>query len=103
MQAYVEFDKRYMWGLKRWPPLIRAFSAGLREKLSPGALPQANMNCAVGATQILFSKPPYSMRNARIGLMRVARRAGSHVAMSAAVASKIGAMVNAMGSSAPTS
>jgi hypothetical protein len=45
----------------------------------------------------------YSMRSAAIGLMRVARRAGSQVAKSAAMARVRGAKVNATGSSAPTS
>lgn len=45
----------------------------------------------------------YSVRSAAIGLMRVARRAGSHVATKAAAASKAGATVKAIGSSAPTS
>jgi hypothetical protein len=45
----------------------------------------------------------YSVRNARIGFTRVARRAGSHVAPSAATASNNGAAVKAIGSSGPTS
>jgi TolB-like protein len=47
-------------------------------------------------------KELYSVRNAAIGLMRVARRAGSHVARIAAAASTSGASVKATGSSAPT-
>ena len=44
----------------------------------------------------------HSVRNACMGSMCVARRAGNQVAMSAAAASNNGATVNAMGSSAPT-
>ena len=43
----------------------------------------------------------YSVRNAIIGLMGVARRAGSRVASKVAAASSSGAMENAIGSSAP--
>ena len=45
----------------------------------------------------------YSVRNAAIGLISVARRAGSQVASNAATANTNGAMVKASGSSAPTS
>ena len=45
----------------------------------------------------------YSVRSAAIGLMRVARRAGSQVATRAAAASRAGATVKATGSSAPIS
>lgn len=45
----------------------------------------------------------YSVRSAAIGLIRVARRAGSQVATRAAAASRAGATVKATGSSAPTS
>ena len=45
----------------------------------------------------------YSVRNATIGLMRVARRAGSQVASRAESASTSGASVKASGSKAPTS
>ena len=44
----------------------------------------------------------YSVRSAAIGLMRVARRAGSQVAIIAAAARIRGARVNAIGSKAPT-
>jgi hypothetical protein len=44
----------------------------------------------------------YSVRNASIGFTWVARRAGNHVAMSAATARTSGAIVKAIGSSAPT-
>lgn len=45
----------------------------------------------------------YSVRSAAIGLIPVARRAGSHVATNAAAVRTIGAAVKASGSSAPTS
>ena len=44
----------------------------------------------------------YLVRNAAIGVMRVARRAGSHVAIKVAAASTSGADENAIGSSDPT-
>jgi hypothetical protein len=43
----------------------------------------------------------YSVRNAVIGVIFVARRAGSHVASKVAIASSSGAVENATGSSAP--
>ncbi len=44
----------------------------------------------------------YSVRNAAIGLIRVARRAGSQVATRVAAPSRSGAVENAIGSSEPT-
>ncbi len=45
----------------------------------------------------------HSVRRASIGLMRVARRAGSHVALRPAIARTIGAVVKAIGSNELTS
>ena len=49
-----------------------------------------------------FSFHSYSVRNAAIGLIRVARRAGSQVATRVAAPSRSGAVENAIGSSEPT-
>ena len=49
-----------------------------------------------------FSFQTYSVRKAAIGLIRVARRAGSQVATRVAAPSTSGAVENAIGSSEPT-
>ena len=69
--------------------------------MEPGSLIPAQIKRGLPAGV----KPPgsnYSVRNAAIGLMRVARRAGSQVAISVAAPSNRGAVENAIGSSAPT-
>ncbi len=69
------------------------FAAGCRE-LQAGSL---------RSPESLLPRLFHSVRNAAIGLMRVARRAGSHVAIKPASASTIGATVKAIGSSELTS
>src|SRR5437764_13176294 len=57
----------------------------------------------IRAFQILkFDHIVYSARNAWTGSTHVARLAGNHVAISAAIVRTSGATVNAIGSSAPT-